>query len=311
MPEQVFEDPCPGVAEVESLQTAESPAALRERERRMALWAQLIEAGGPLGIPGALLKTLGIYKGYQGIYYDSVRTSSIAPEGVTVSVIHTGTSYADDLCDDGVLYHYPDTDRPPGRDRNEIEATKNALRFGLPIFVITNGEGGGRDVHRGWVEGWSDEANWFLISFTETPTLPDTLNPADQLPDFQLRETAKASLTLAATRPGQHRFKHFVFQRYGIQCAMCGVASKELLDAAHLCPKRLGGSDDPRNGLVLCANHHRALDRGLVRIDPHTLEIQPIGDAAEILGIDRCDLTHLPSFPHPDALRWLAENTAT
>jgi len=57
--------------------------------------------------------------------------------GVTVSVLHTGSSYPDDLANDGVIYHYPTTSRPPGRGASEIEATKEAARLRLPIFVVT------------------------------------------------------------------------------------------------------------------------------------------------------------------------------
>jgi predicted restriction endonuclease len=65
-----------------------------------------------------------------------------------------------------------------------------------------------------------------------------------------------------------------VLQRYGARCAVCDVDVVEVLDAAHLCSKRNGGTDDPRNGLVLCATHHRALDAGLFAIDPDDLTVQ-------------------------------------
>ena len=41
-----------------------------------------------------------------------------------------------------------------------------------------------------------------------------------------------------------------------------------LLDAAHLRPYADKGSDDPRNGLVLCATHHRAFDKRLFGFIP-------------------------------------------
>jgi predicted restriction endonuclease len=46
-----------------------------------------------------------------------------------------------------------------------------------------------------------------------------------------------------------------------------------LLDAAHVRAYRDKGSDDPRNGLVLCATHHRAFDKKLFAIDPSTLQL--------------------------------------
>jgi hypothetical protein len=54
--------------------------------------------------------------------------------GITVGLLHTGQDYADELSTDGVLYHYPRTGRPPGRDRSEVEATKAAGRLRLPVL---------------------------------------------------------------------------------------------------------------------------------------------------------------------------------
>jgi hypothetical protein len=33
----------------------------------------------------------------------------VTPEGVAVGLLHTGSSYADDLAEGGVIYHYPQT----------------------------------------------------------------------------------------------------------------------------------------------------------------------------------------------------------
>lgn len=59
-------------------------------------------------------------------------------DGITVSLLHTGRHYPDDLSEDGVIYHYPKTKRGV-RDTSEVEATKNAGRFKLPVFVILPG----------------------------------------------------------------------------------------------------------------------------------------------------------------------------
>ncbi len=59
-----------------------------------------------------------MYGGAQGIWVDKARTGKLAENGngVTVSLTHSGKSYPDDWSEDGVIYHYPDTHRPPGRD---------------------------------------------------------------------------------------------------------------------------------------------------------------------------------------------------
>src|SRR5262249_32280914 len=114
-------------------------AVQQERERRMGMWTRVLEAGGPTGLAPAVLRELSIYGGAQGIWVDKDRTGDIIPggTGVTVSVLHTGQSYADDLAEDCVLYHYPTTRRPRGRDAAEVNATKAVGLLGLPLFVIT------------------------------------------------------------------------------------------------------------------------------------------------------------------------------
>src|ERR1035441_1005756 len=106
-----------------------------EREHRLELWESLAGANpAAIRIEPSRLRELGIYGGAQGIWVDSRRTSSLTPSGggVTVGVLHTGRSYADDLSEDGVIYHYPSTRRAGGRDASEVRATKAAKELGLP-----------------------------------------------------------------------------------------------------------------------------------------------------------------------------------
>lgn len=95
-----------------------------------------------MGAKPSVLRELGIYGGAQGIWVDKARTTDVVSDGqgVTVALLHKGTRYADDLSEDCALYHYPQTARPEGRDRGEIEATKWASRLSLPVFFIARSE---------------------------------------------------------------------------------------------------------------------------------------------------------------------------
>lgn len=231
----------------------------QERQHRHRLWASIVEQGGPSGVAPELLRSLGIYGGAQGIWGDKARTKELtdARTGVTVGLLHTGSSYADDLARDGVLYHYPKTNRSAGRDKGEIDATKAAGEVGLPVFVIAYPSPAStkRDVQLGWIEGWEDEAGLFLITFGKSRPLHLWRGQLEDDEPFMLTEKRASSSQPVNVRSGQARFKFRVFQRYGAQCAACGIAVPELLDAAHIKPKKDNGSDDPRNGLVLCATH--------------------------------------------------------
>jgi putative restriction endonuclease len=80
---------------------------------------------------------------------------------VYVSILHTGRHYPDDLSDDGLIYHYPTTHRPPSRDSAEIQATKNTAALSLPIFVSKFESYGMLETaaSRGWKA--KDAIEWF------------------------------------------------------------------------------------------------------------------------------------------------------
>ncbi len=142
-----------------------------ERRRRDRLWDELLARGGPRGVEPATLRALRLYGGAQGVWVDKETTAGTqAPHGATVSVLHTGRSYADDLADDGVVYHYPATGRPPGPDAAEVEALKAACLHELPVFVVTTGAPARlRDVVRGFVADFDDRARQCLILFGDAP----------------------------------------------------------------------------------------------------------------------------------------------
>jgi hypothetical protein len=266
------------------------------------------------------------------MWVDKVRTGPLTENGhgITVSLTHAGKNYPDDWSEDGVIYHYPETSRPKGRDASEIAATKNAGQLGLPVFVITHINHSRRKVLLGWVMNWDDRSKQFLILFdhalgtTATHTITtgakqhtlvereehyytapgtDVIHENDP---FILTQPEQGKQRLRSERAHQQRFKFAVFQRYSPACGVCGITIMALLQAAHIVPKEQHGSDDPRNGLVLCANHHLAFDTHLFVIHPEhfTLCYHPSGPTAAQLQIVHPDLHHLPRLPHKEALQW-------
>ena len=76
-----------------------------------------------------------------------------------------------------------------------------------------------------------------------------------------------------------------------------------MLDAAHIRPVEHNGSDHPMNGLMLCANHHRAFDSRLFFIKPNEGKelVLNEGHTLEKLGISKTSIAHLENQPHIDA----------
>lgn len=282
----------------------------RERIRREQIWRALRKAGGPVGVAPSLVKQLGI-RGQHGVFRDLIVTRGLTGmgTGVALSIRHTGSVYADDLSEDHILYHYPSTRRGRRRDAGEIEAMKACGSLGLPLFVVITPTRGSRvrDVRRGWVVDHDDDLQMTLISFEEADYEPSDADDIDSL-EFHLKGRGKFGRTWAKTRPGQGAFRFRVLRRYGRRCAFCDIDHDGLLHAAHLCPVEAGGSDDPRNGLVLCLNHHRAFDLGLLRIDPETLDVVAVSPPSRT-GRVRKSIRHLSRHPADDALRWAWKNS--
>jgi hypothetical protein len=205
------------------------------------------------------------------------------------------------MVEDGMIYHYPTTRRPPSRDEAEVVATKHARTLGLPVFVISKPTHTTRDVHLGWVVDWDDKQRVFAVVFRETP--PPIATKTEQH-TFELKTSARQKrVSVASARPGQAIFRFRVLKRYGAECVLCGLKHPAVLDAAHLCPVDEGGTDDPRNGLPLCATHHRAFDAGLLGIEPDSLCVRIVGTDYAALGITRLTLD-LQEPPHAEALGW-------
>ena len=286
-------------AEVDRIVSARSslPAdVMAEATRREEMWKQLQDAGDPGALSAAVLRETRTYDGGRGIWADKGTTAGVGgADAVAVSVLHTGDHYPDDLSDSALLYHYPETKRP-GRDAMEISALKSAGDLRLPVFVILR-NGSARAVKRGWVTDWDDRSKLFLIEFGETRR-----GPASESGELVLYGRESGVRRSVRARPNQQRFRMSVLKRYGPLCAVCNVEALELLTAAHIVAVEQNGSDDPRNGLVLCWNHHRAFDLDLFRITPAGEVIVGDGYSPDDLGVTKVSLAGMPTLPAREAL---------
>jgi hypothetical protein len=283
-----------------------------ELSRRLELWER-ISAGDAANTEPSALRFMRVCGGAQGIWVDKKTTGTLFPDGqgVTVSILHRGRHYPDDLSGDGLIYHYPTTHRPSGRDAAEIQATKNAAALSLPIFVILPGTASAarRSIQLGWVVDFDDENRQFLILFGERK--PEYLSAPSPETPFSLIGGSAPRKTMAKARPGQQRFRFQVLAKYGCKCAVCTITHPSLMKAAHICGKAQNGSDDWRNGLPLCSTHHDAFDAYLFAIQPESLEIATMPNLSPAsIGITTQSLSPLHRQPHPEALSWRFAQTS-
>jgi putative restriction endonuclease len=278
-----------------------------EIQRRQALWDSLIAQGGPTNVAPGLLRELGIYGGAQGIWVNKNITGAASPGGVgvAVAVLHNGSSYDDDLSDDGIIYHFPDTDRRGGRDAAETTALHNAFSLQIPIFVITNSHSNAtrRDVRVGWVVDIDETGAQCLVNFDDIRRSP-TFVSEKVAGEFRLEANRTEIATMARRLKRTPQFAFEVGKRCGWRCAVCPVQVRPLLDAAHIRGVADKGSDDCRNGLILCKNHHAAFDASLISFRPETgVVVFRHEVSADQLGVTVRTLPE-PIRPHIDALQW-------
>lgn len=92
------------------------------------------------------------------------------------------------------------------------------------------------------------------------------------LHDSLLNAVGMAWQAIAVPRRARSpQFRESLVRIYEHRCAICSfdgrVGYADLaLEAAHIQWHSYGGPDEPSNGLLLCALHHRALDRGAISL---------------------------------------------
>ncbi len=119
-----------------------------------------------------------------------------------------------------------------------------------------------------------------LHSFGQSPQDAVALGIVSQNPqvnDAELEVSSKVRRTTMASVRRALRdisFRRRVLTAYSRRCAMCGLQLR-LVDAAHIIPvSHENSTDETRNGLALCALHHRAYDQALVTVmEDYSLEL--------------------------------------
>lgn len=229
LPQVEFVEAIPPAVRVDP--TANTASDVRaEFEHRLGMWVALLDEQGPERVAPSVLRLLGIYGGASGIWADAARTRGIGgADSIAVGLLHTGRHYPDDLSDDALLYHYPVTDRPPGRDAAEVRAMKAAGDLRLPVFVVLQ-EGALRTVRKGWVATWDDDEQVALIEFGAAAVRVPSGDTVDAEP-FELFEDQRRVIRRTRGRANQQRFKVQVIQRYGGASAFCRCPDQSAREA--------------------------------------------------------------------------------
>jgi putative restriction endonuclease len=165
-----------------------------------------------------------------------------------------------------------------------------------------------------------EEAQSYLEVELTDDLLPSALR-LEALEDWQPFLADDRTLYRVSANRRDRAFREVVLEAYNHTCAATeqqfqygGCIEAE---AAHIIPKELQGTDDPRNGLALSRSVHWAFDAGLFTISTrYEVQVHPKAYEARhrhfrLLDMDRKQIL-LPSDtamrPHPEALEWHREN---
>lgn len=156
---------------------------------------------------------------------------------------------------------------------------------------------------------------------TEVIEAFDQIEATTRQPFSLFEHDADLTETRARKVARSRAFKRLVSISYANSCAFCGGGLQHPdgrfeLDASHIVSRSLKGSDDIRNGLLLCKGHHWAFDNGLIGVtDSYKLlipeAVRALARNAQLVQLDGREIT-LPksSKEHPavEALTWHRRN---
>lgn len=241
----------------------------------------------------------------RGIYREARRTTTITKDDVGLAFsVHSipGGPYNDKVDDYGMVYDFPNSKSQKNADIRDLESMKRLYDNNLPLFVVL-GSAGNKSLNLGWIKSINTLSKEWIISFSDELVEIEKIYEEENITELFDKDRKKTKTT-GTVRPNAREFRDSVIKRYGLSCCFCDIERKEILEAAHIIPYAKNGIDHPENGLLLCRNHHRLLDNGLVKINPETLEVESVEELNSI-GITRSSINHLDKFPGTPFLQWL------
>lgn len=184
-------------------------------------------------------------------------------------------------------FHYEDLARHIGTTaRNVKYALDPILRFciheklpPLTSLVINKGNdepgkgftaGEGRNI--GEIHKEVFQHNWDAVGnpfggFDENDSTETLARALLHRPDLDGSGEIYAKVKVRGT--AQAIFRKALLKAYGSKCSMCGLSFEEALEAAHIIPWSEASDAEkisPLNGILLCSNHHKLFDAGLIEI---------------------------------------------
>ncbi len=210
---------------------------------------------------------------------------------------------------EGLLYEPGNASSPPS-----MRVLRSAIgRFDAPLWDLMRNPASRSQLRDALVARYFPDERQHIHSLLAAPQPPS---------DLQLNEEFEQARDCA--------FRRTILEVYDHTCAACGLRVRlgdgfSLVEAAHLVPFNVTQDDNPNNGLALCPNHHRAMDRFLIAPCPdpkHRAGVWRIGLALDsriegqraLVSLDGQRVlapTEEKFLPAIESLRWREQHLAT
>jgi putative restriction endonuclease len=247
--------------------TVPEPDSIQRIRAAALLWINDVTFGGAVPITREQLANDFLIDGQRFPLVDRGRgirkpVGWNAALSITTAAPKSGQSrpYADDEGPDG-LHRYKL--RRDQRGTAENEGLRTAMRLQLPMTWLYGLKPGiFNAISPVYLIAEEPDQDQFVLALTDEQR---TVQPGSAV------ETMLRRYLISETKRRLHQpvFASQVMLAYDTKCAVCALAHRELLDAAHIMP-----DSDPlglpvvQNGLALCKIHHAAYDRNILGIRP-------------------------------------------
>ena len=142
-----------------------------------------------------------------------------------------------------------------------------------PVPPLRSGQQVDPSDERAWEDLWESHLEFLGATARMHPLVSEMPEDVDE--EFDERNDDEPEVEIPRgygtakkkIRLHQQRFRDLLLRHYPAECSYCQIRVIELLEAAHLVPDSEGGAASIANGRILCANHHLALDRGILSWD--------------------------------------------
>jgi putative restriction endonuclease len=177
-------------------------------------------------------------------------------------------------------------------------ALRDAITEAIPVYFFESEEGVDEYEYQGLVDvtncRYESDGARMIYKFDVEKLGVETWEKVEQVQsNVDVDDTAseepeltedQTTYTQQEVRVRSKTFAQKVKQTYDYTCVVCGASrfspeGNPEVEAAHIYPKREGGSDDVRNGVALCKLHHWAFDTGWLSFsDEHKILVKDATD---------------------------------